>query len=58
VNTAAPATRGKTDCAIKIAKLLLASGADPRIKNKMGRAPIDYAKSPELRTVLGEQSAT
>lgn len=42
-NTGAPATAGKVACAAEIAKLLLAHAADPGIKNKRGKTPIDYA---------------
>jgi uncharacterized protein len=50
--TGAPATAGKMDSAIEIAKLLLANGADPRIKNKNGKTPIDYARNAEMKAVL------
>jgi len=55
-NTGAPATTGKMDHAIEIARLLLAGGADPRIKNKLGKKPIDYAKNLQMREVLGERA--
>lgn len=42
-NTGAPATAGKAASAVEIARLLLAAGADPRIKNKSGKTPGDYA---------------
>jgi uncharacterized protein len=57
-NTGAPATAGKMDCAIEITKLLLTNGADPRIKNKNGKTPIDYAKNSEMKDVLGKHNAT
>jgi uncharacterized protein len=57
-NTGAPATAGKMDCAIEITRLLLANGADPRIKNKNGKTPIDYAKNPEMKDVFSKHVAT
>ena len=57
-NTGAPATAGKMDLAIEIAKLLLANGANPRIKNKNGKTPIDYAKNSEMKAVLSKHDAT
>ena len=57
-NTGAPATAGKMDCAIRIAKLLLTSGGDPRIKNKSGKTPVDYAKHPKMKDVLLQHDAT
>jgi uncharacterized protein len=56
-NTGAPKTSGKADCAIEIIKLLLTSGADPRIKNKNGKTAIDYAKSPEMKDVFFKHDA-
>ncbi|HEY1599937.1 MAG TPA: ankyrin repeat domain-containing protein [Pirellulales bacterium] len=56
--TGAPATAGKSACALEIAKLLLASGADPRIKNKGGKTPLDYAKSAAMKAVLCKHDAT
>jgi ankyrin repeat protein len=57
-NTGAPATAGKTDSALQIARLLLANGADPRIKNKNGKTPMDYAKNSEMKDVLRKRDAT
>jgi ankyrin repeat protein len=57
-NTGAPETSGKMDCAIEITKLLLANGADPRIKNKNGKAPIDYVKNPAMKDVFCKHVAT
>lgn len=51
-NTGAPATAGKTACAVEIAKLLLVSGADPGIKNKSGKTPIDFALNAKLKQVF------
>jgi uncharacterized protein len=57
-STGAPATAGKTDSAIEIAKLLLANGADPRIRNKNGKTPIDYVTNAEMKDVLTMRGAT
>jgi uncharacterized protein len=57
-STGAPKTSGKTDCAIEIIKLLLAHGADPHIKNKNGKTPIDYAKNREMKDVFFKYNAT
>jgi ankyrin repeat protein len=51
-NTGAPANAGKMDAAIEIARLLLANGADPRIKNTNGKTPVDYARNAEMKDVL------
>jgi uncharacterized protein len=55
-NTGAPATAGKMDCALEIAKLLLAHGADPRIKNKSGKTAFDYAKNSAMKAVLSKRA--
>src|SRR5271165_6923716 len=51
-STGAPATAGKMAYAIEITRMLMANGADPRIKNKNGKTPVDYAKNPELKNIL------
>ena len=38
---------------IDIARMLLARGADPSIRDKDGKRPLDYAQSPEMRMLLG-----
>jgi ankyrin repeat protein len=55
-NTGAPRTAGKLDCAIELARLLLSSGADARLKNKNGKRAIDYVKNAALRDVFDEQN--
>jgi ankyrin repeat protein len=50
--TGAPGTAGKGEAARKIIELLLAAGADPAIKNKMGKKPADYVTDHELRALL------
>jgi tankyrase len=52
MNTGAPATSGKTELAIEITTLLLSHGADPRIKNRNGKTPLDYVKSEEMKDVF------
>ena len=56
-NTGAPATSGKTDLAIEIAELLLASGADPRIRNKNGKVPLDCVKNTAMKNVFDKYDA-
>lgn len=51
-NTGAPATAGKSDVALDIAKCLLANGAKRNAKNKQGKKPADYAKSEAMRDLL------
>jgi ankyrin repeat protein len=50
--TGAPETAGRQQAAIEIIKLLLAAGADPSIKNKLGRKPIDYVTNDQIRLML------
>jgi tankyrase len=52
--TGAPGTAGRGDAAKEVIKLLLAAGADPAIKNKLGKKPADYVKDAELRSLLGK----
>ncbi len=56
-NTGAPTTAGKTGGAMEIIKLLLSSGADPRIKNRNGKAPVDYVKNAEIRGMFRKHDA-
>jgi tankyrase len=50
--TGAPGTAGKQNAAQEIAKALLDAGADPSIRNKSGKRPIDYATDDALRALL------
>lgn len=50
--TGAPGTAGKAAATEEIIKLLLKAGADPRIENKSGKAPIDYVNDNELEELL------
>jgi ankyrin repeat protein len=52
-HTGAPRTGGKADAALEIIRRLLQAGADARIKNKLGKKPIDYVKDDEIRKLLG-----
>lgn len=50
----APGTAGRADQAVEIVRLLLAAGADPSIKNKLGKRPVDYVQDASLRELLGD----
>ncbi len=52
-NTGAPATAGKGDVALEIAKLLLDAGADPKASNKSGKTPADYVKDDSMKMLFG-----
>jgi tankyrase len=52
--TGAPGTAGRGKAAKEIIELLLAAGADPNIKNKLGKRPADYVKDDELRSLLSK----
>lgn len=54
--TGAPATAGRSQAAKEIIELLLAAGADPSIKNKSGKKPVDYVKDEAMKAVLKRQS--
>ena len=51
-STGAPGTAGKRDQAREIIDILLRYGADPAIKNKLGKRAADYVRDPELRRLL------
>ncbi|MEW4486580.1 ankyrin repeat domain-containing protein [Thalassoglobus sp. JC818] len=51
-NTGAPSTAGKSDVAIEIVKLLLASGADTKIQNKNGKTPIEYVRNEKMKELF------
>lgn len=50
--TGAPGTAGKGQAAKEIIELLLAAGADPSIKNKLGKKPVDYVVDDALQSLL------
>jgi uncharacterized protein len=52
VGTGAPSTAGMQTEAREIVGLLVAAGADPSIRNKFGKKPIDYTKDPEVKMLL------
>ncbi len=54
-NTGAPGTAGKQAAARQIIELLLGAGADPDLRNKRGRRPIDYVKDAEIRALLSRK---
>jgi tankyrase len=51
-STGAPSTAGKRTEAKQIIELLLCYGADPSLKNKLGKTPADYARDPEILKLL------
>jgi ankyrin repeat protein len=51
-STGAPGTAGKQSEAREIVALLLAAGADPSIRNKRGKTPVDYATDKEIHRLL------
>lgn len=51
-NSGAPATAGRTDVAVAIAKSLLSHGADPNAKNKSGKTPAEYRMGSEMSLVF------
>jgi tankyrase len=54
-STGAPGTAGKAAEARQIIAILLEYGADPSIKNKMGKTPADYLPANESRRLLGSK---
>ena len=52
-HSGAPATAGKTDVAVSIVRTLLANGASPTAKNKLGKAPTDYPMNTEMSQAFG-----
>ena len=55
VSSGAPSTKGKTKEVIEIIKILIASGADPKIKNKLGKTPLDYVRNEAIKKLLRNQ---
>ena len=56
--TGAPGTAGRSQEAKEIVELLLAAGADPSLKNKAGKRPVDYAKDAAIADLLRLKSKT
>lgn len=50
--TGAPGTAGRADAAREIIEALLAAGADPSLKNKLGKTPIDYVTDEAIKSKL------
>jgi uncharacterized protein len=50
--TGAPQTAGKQEQARQIIQLLLKFGADPSLKNKMGKRPADYVRDDAVLRLL------
>ena len=55
VSSGAPSTKGKTKEVIEIIKILIAGGADPKIKNKLGKTPLDYVRNEAIKKLLRNQ---
>jgi uncharacterized protein len=51
-STGAPQTAGKQEQARQIIQLLLKFGADPSLKNKMGKSPADYVRDDAILRLL------
>ncbi len=52
VGTGAPKTKGKMGEAKQIIEALLLAGANPAIKNKLGKYPEAYVKDPDIKAIL------
>jgi len=50
--TGAPGTAGRKRAAFEIIQLLLAAGADPTIRNKVGKRPADYVMDQGIKALL------
>jgi len=57
-STGAPGTAGKSAQAREIVEILLRYGADPSIKNKLGKKPADYVRDKELLRLLEKKAAS
>jgi uncharacterized protein len=55
-STGAPGTAGKSAQAREIVEILLHYGADPSIKNKLGKKPANYVRDKELLRLLKKKS--
>jgi tankyrase len=55
--TGAPGTAGKHRAALEIIQLLLAAGADPSIRNKLGKKPADYVMDQRIKALLASGRA-
>lgn len=51
-STGAPGTANRKPQALEIIELLLKAGADPSIKNRAGKRPIDYVRDADIRAAL------
>lgn len=52
MSTGAPGTAGKQAEAREIVALLLAAGADPSVRNRLGKTPGDYATDEKIQGLL------
>jgi len=51
-SSGAPSTAGKTAKVKQIIQILMRHGADPSIKNKSGKTPMDYTRDEDLLRLL------
>jgi tankyrase len=51
--TGAPGTAGRQRAALEIIEFLLKAGADPSIRNKVGKKAVDYARDQHIKALLG-----
>ncbi len=52
----APGTAGQSQAAKEIIKLLLAAGAEPSLKNKLGKSPVDYVHDSTTKALLNRHT--
>jgi uncharacterized protein len=57
-STGAPSTAGKQAEANQIIQLLLEHGADPSIRNKIGKRPADYVRDDDILRLLRNPKRT
>jgi hypothetical protein len=57
VNGSATKTKGKQNEAKEIIKLLLKFGANPSLKNKNGKRPVDYVSDDAILRLLNAKRA-
>jgi ankyrin repeat protein len=56
ISTGAPGTAGTQAEAIQIIDILVEFGANPALKNKLGKKPVDYVRDPDMKRRLKKTS--